>query len=328
MKPYKMKPSFLILFAFFYINNSFAQYSDWNALDRVIDNSNFEDPLETNTNRKKILLITESSLYLTTLAGLNSLWYKDYPVSRFHSIDDNEEWLQMDKAGHMTASYYMGVAGIKAYDWAGFNRKEAIWYGGLSGSIFLSIVELLDGFSEQWGASSGDLVANTIGSALCISQALLWDEQKIQLKYSYLPTRWAEENSSQLGKNHLERALKDYNGQTYWLSFNLKSLLEIDNDKFPNWLSLSLGYGAHFMKNPYPEELKSRPLWSPSPHYQGRVRQYYLSFDIDLNRIKSKSKFVNSVLHTFGFVKFPMPRLEFIGNDVIFHPGFYIPVIK
>ena len=72
---------------------------------------------------------------------------------------------------------------------------------------------------------SGDLIANSIGSALCISQALYWNEQKILLKYSYRPSQWAEQNPKQLGKNHLQRALKDYNGQTYWLSFNMKSLL-------------------------------------------------------------------------------------------------------
>ena len=35
----------------------------------------------------------------------------------------------MDKIGHASASYYMGVAGIEAYKWANFRRKQAIWYG-------------------------------------------------------------------------------------------------------------------------------------------------------------------------------------------------------
>ena len=50
----------------------------------------------------------------------------------------------------------VGMAGIKAYQWAGFNRKNAIWYGGMTGSLFLTInCEILDGTSKQWGASSG-----------------------------------------------------------------------------------------------------------------------------------------------------------------------------
>ena len=138
-----------------------------------------------NNKRKNILLISEGVAYTATLIGLNSLWYKDYPRSNFHFINDNGEWLQMDKMGHMTSSYYMGVAGIEAYRWAGMSEKQAIWYGGLSGSFFLTAVEILDGFSAEWGASSGDLLANTLGSALCVSQEIYWNEQKIQLKYSY-----------------------------------------------------------------------------------------------------------------------------------------------
>ena len=74
----------------------------------------------------------------------------------------------MDKVGHLTTSYFVGVLGIKTYQWAGFSRKQSIWIGGLTGTFFQSAVEILDGFSEKWGASSGDLVANSLGSLLAI----------------------------------------------------------------------------------------------------------------------------------------------------------------
>ena len=218
----------------------------------------------------------------------------------------------MDKMGHLATSYYMGVTGIKAYKWAGVNKKEAIWYGGLSGSFFLTAVEILDGFSAEWGASSGDLIANSIGSALCISQALYWNEQKILLKYSYRPSQWAEQNPKQLGENHLQRALKDYNGQTYWLSFNMKSLFQIDNENFPNWLSLSLGYSGNGMISALQKENQPQ-----------RKRQFLLSLDIDLNKIKTKNKTLNSVLHTFGFLKFPAPAVELKKGKLYFHPIYY-----
>ena len=91
-------------------------------------------------NKKNILLISEVAAYTTALVGLNHLWYAGYPRSEFHFINDNCEWLQIDKVGHMTASYYTGVVGIKAYEWAGFNRNKAIWYGGMTGSFFLTII--------------------------------------------------------------------------------------------------------------------------------------------------------------------------------------------
>ena len=41
-----------------------------------------------------------------------------------------------------------------------------------------------------------------------------------------------------------------------------------------------------------------------------RKRQFLLSLDVDLTRVKTKSKILNTVLHSFGFIKFPMPTLE------------------
>jgi len=265
-----------------------------------------------NKKRRNILLISEASAYTVALVGLNQLWYAGYPRSSFHFINDNGEWLQMDKMGHMTASYYTGVAGIKAYQWAGFSRKNAIWYGGMTGSFFLTIIEVLDGTSKEWGASSGDLIANTTGSLLSIGQALRWDEQRIQLKYSYSPSKWADKNPEQLGGNHLERALKDYNGQTYWLSFNMKSLLNIEQEEFPNWLNLAVGYSGNNMTNPYHEEGDDE-----------RKRQYLLSLDVDLTRIKTKSKTWNSILHTFGFLKFPAPAVQYRDGNIFFNPIYY-----
>ncbi len=46
-------------------------------------------------------------------------------------------------------------------------------------------------------------------------------------------------------KNWAITLLKDYNGQSYWLSFNVFSFLDIE--KIPKWLYLSLGYGGEGM---------------------------------------------------------------------------------
>ena len=303
-----MRLLFLILSTYLFLE---VDAQDWNL--SKVSNGGWEIDQSYSLNKKKrnILLSSEASLYTISLVGLNQLWYADYPRSKFHFINDNQEWLQMDKMGHASASYYIGVAGIKAYEWAGFSRKNAIWYGGMTGSFFLTIIEVLDGTSEAWGASSGDLIANTTGSLLAIGQALKWNEQRIQLKYSYSPTKWAAKNPEQLGSSHLERALKDYNGQTYWLTFNLKSLFNIENENFPNWLSLALGYGADSMIKPYPEDSENV------------YRQYFVSFDVDLNKFKTNNKTVNSVLHTFGFLKFPVPTLEFTNGHLFFHPIYY-----
>jgi len=287
-----MKLLFLILFSF----QSFLSYT-YNNIEKY----------EQDIKKTRILLIGQSLSYTGTLLSLNSLWYKDFPKSSFHFINDNEEWLQMDKIGHITTSYHMGLNGIKAYKWAGFNRKAAIWYGGLSGSFFLTTIEVLDGFSKEWGASKGDLLANTIGSALCISQELLWKKQRVQIKYSYSRSRYIGMNNKQLGENLLQNFIKDYNGQKYWLTFNLHSFLS-SYKLVPNYLGFSIGYSGNGMIHPY--------------HIQGdpvRNREFFFSFDIDLNRIKTKSKFVNSIFQSFGFLKFPMPGIKLSKNKISFH---------
>jgi len=309
---------FILGFLFFFLCFTCKSQGDGEVPNNKKTTIVFSAEEKSNNQKLKILLITEGVTYTATLLGLNSLWYKDYPRSSFHWINDNKEWLQMDKMGHMASSYYMGVAGIKAYQWAGVSKKESIWYGGLSGSFFLTAVEILDGFSAEWGASTGDLAANTLGSALCISQALYWNEQKILLKYSYHPSQWAKQNPKQLGETHLQRALKDYNGQTYWLSFNIKSLFKLKKECFPNWLSVSVGYSGNKMTTPYQEYSKPNGNWSPQ-----RTRQYFMSFDIDLNKIRTKNKTLNSVLHTFGFLKFPAPTVELKKGKMYFHPIYY-----
>ena len=69
----------------------------------------------------------------------------------------------MDKFGHASTSYYGGVNGIKLYKWAGLEYKKAVWVGGLTGLLFNSTIEILDGFSANWGASLGDVFANSSG---------------------------------------------------------------------------------------------------------------------------------------------------------------------
>ena len=304
-----MKRFFLILFCFIFITLS-AQ----DLKTPTYQNKGLDIDLASTVDKKKrnILLISEAAIYTGALVTLNQLWYADYPRSSFHFINDNAEWLQMDKLGHMTVSYYWGVAGIKAYKWAGMKRKNAIWYGGLTGTFFLTAIEVLDGQSEQWGASSGDLLANTTGSLLAIAQALKWNEQRIQLKYSYSPSEWANKNPEQLGENHLQRTLKDYNGQCYWLSFNLKSLFDIQYINFPQWLNVAVGHGANGMVSPYQKDKDSQ-----------RKRQFLLSLDVDFTRVKTKSKILNTVLHSFGFIKFPMPTLELSNGKLHAHPIYF-----
>jgi hypothetical protein len=69
--------------------------------------------------------------------------------------------------------------------WTGISRKKRLWIGGLSGVYYQTVIETLDGFSSQWGWSWGDFAANIAGSGMFIAQELAWDEQRIQMKWSF-----------------------------------------------------------------------------------------------------------------------------------------------
>lgn len=254
-----------------------------------------------NKKRLRTVIVTESVTYTATMAGLYGLWYKNEPSSSFHTFNDNKEWLQMDKVGHGVASYYTGLAGYHALKWVGVEKKKSIWYGGTLGLFFLTSVEVFDGYSSAWGFSWGDVGVNAAGSGLFIGQQLLWDEQRVLLKYSYHKSNYADLRPNVFGETLIQNAIKDYNGQTYWASANIASFLG-ENTAFPKWLNFAVGYGADGMVGAFNNDFDSSIK---------RYRQYYISLDIDLTRIKTKSKFFNTVFGAFGFIKFPMPTIEF-----------------
>jgi hypothetical protein len=272
-----------------------------------------------NKKRLTTVLVVGASAYVGGMLVLYNQWYKDYPQSKFHFIDDRQEWLQMDKFGHITTSYYMGLIGYSSLRWAGVSENKSIWYGGMTGMLFLTTIEVMDGFSAQWGASPSDMVANVIGTSLFMGQQFAWHEQKMMMKFSYHSTTYAQYDPAQLGSTWAQSILKDYNGQTYWLSANISSF-GLQHTRFPKWLNIAGGYSADGMTGPYvnPTEYNGAPV-----PYSERLRQYYIAPDIDLSRIPVKSKTLKLIFNALGFIKIPMPTVEFTKNGVKFFPLYF-----
>ena len=257
--------------------------------------------------------VTAGTLYTASMIGLYQLWYADYPKSSFHFFNDCGQWLSMDKIGHTMASYWIGRIGYESLRWSGIERKKAIWYGGTWGLAYLTSVEIFDGFSEEWGASPCDMVANTLGTAIFIGEQLLWDDQRLTFKISFSPSDYASYRPDLLGENFIQQMLKDYNGQTYWLSGSIGSFLP-ESSKFPRWLGLSLGYSGEGMlgARSNPPDYNGEPL----PDFE-RYSQYILSLDIDLTKIRTKNETLRLLLNMVGFIKFPFPAVEFNRIDKV-----------
>ena len=259
-----------------------------------------------NSTRKKAVYISEAAVLGTTLIGLNQLWYKDYDKSNFHFINDNEDWLQMDKLGHLYSSYHLGRIGAEALQWSGASKKEQLIYGSTIGLGFLTVVEVFDGYSSEWGASSGDIIANVSGTALYVSQELLWKEQRITPKFSYHKTNFPSLRPNTLGETPVEQVLKDYNGQNYWLSFNLYSFTKFEF--VPKWLNLAVGYGGSGMLFGTQKDAFANGF------IQDEYRQFYLSLDVDLTKIQTNSHFLKTVFSVFNTIKIPAPTLQLNSN--------------
>lgn len=268
----------------------------------------FLTPSDTlNKKRQNTVIVTETALASATLLGLNQIWYADYPRSKFHFINDNNEWLQMDKVGHMYSAYHLGRFGAEMLNWSGADQKKQLIYGAGLGFAFLTAVEVLDGYSSQWGASPGDIIANATGTGLYVSQELLWKEQRIIPKFSFHTTQYASMRPNLLGKSLNEQILKDYNGQTYWLSVNLHSFAK--ESKIPKWLNVAFGYGAEGMISGNVQD--DIPISVENPE---RYRQFFLSFDVNLAKIDTKSHFLKTIFSVFNTIKIPAPTLEYSAN--------------
>lgn len=266
---------------------------------------NFFKPSDTlNTKRQTSVLVTEAVLASAALVGLNQLWYADYPKSDFHFINDNKQWMQMDKMGHMYSAYQVGKFGAEALNWSGATQKQQLIYGATLGFVFLTAVEVMDGFSSEWGASTGDVIANAAGTTLYVSQELIWKEQRIIPKFSYHKTKYSDYRPDLLGSTTSEQILKDYNGQTYWFSVNLFSFSK--KSKIPKWFNIAFGYGAEGMLG---ENSVKNQLILPTK--QENYRQFYLSLDLNLAKINTKSQFLKAVFSVLNTVKIPAPTLEY-----------------
>ena len=105
--------------------------------------------------------------------------------------------------------------------------------------------------------------------------------------------------------------LKDYNGQTIWLSFNVKSLFLNNESNFPSWINIALGYSAEGMTGGFYNATSYKGKQIPE---FTRTRQFVLSPDIDLTRIPTKNKFLKTTLKVLSFIKIPMPAVMLDSN--------------
>lgn len=262
----------------------------------------FAQPIDSvsTINKKKLrsFIIISGTGYAATLAGLNEVWYSDSKRQSFTFFNDNAEWKQVDKVGHFYSAFYFSYGTSKGLQWSGVQKNTSDLWGAAVGFLVLLPVEIMDGFSADYGASTGDLLANALGAGFYLGQSRLWNEVRIHPKFSFQRTRYPPLRADDvLGNGLASEFIKDYNGQTYWLSFDIDRFL-----RFPKWLNFTVGYGANGM-------VYARDGQNSDGGYEA-IRQYYIGIDFDLSQIKTKSKALNTVLFVINMIKLPAPAIE------------------
>ena len=152
-----------------------------------------------------------------------------------------------------------------------------------------------------------------VAEGMLVAQELAWNEQRIQMKWSFHRKRYNDPQLSArsnelFGTSSIERFLKDYNGQTYWLSTGIKPLFPKSN--IPPWMQISIGTGVEGVfgaRKNFSE--KDGTITFDRPDIK-RVRQWYLAPDVDLSKIKTRKKSVRLIRDMLNVIKFPAPALE------------------
>lgn len=291
----------LVLLSFLFIGWLIPSYT--NAQFILTDSLPFQ--------KKKIssLAITSAAVYSTGMLALYQVWYKENARQDFHFFNDNAEWKQVDKVGHFYSAFYLSSLSAKGINQCGISARKSATLGAITGFATLLTVEVFDGYSQAYGASIGDLVANATGSSFYWLQQHWWKETRIQPKFSFHRTQYASLRPNVLGNSLATELLKDYNGQTYWLSVDMDKFIQ-----FPKWLNLAVGYGANAM-------VYANDETNTMNGYTAR-REYYLALDIDLTSIKTRSRFLKSTFRLLSAIKLPAPSLR-ISKDGLDFLYFY-----
>lgn len=279
---------------------------------------NAGSPTSTDIHQGRLIGVVVSSavFYTATMLLLRKTWYKKRVP--FHHFNDNGEWLQMDKVGHAATAYLMSRGGYELFRWTGVNDRAATITGGALALLFQTTLEVLDGTAEGWGFSGGDMVANVAGTALFVGQQYTFGNQPVQLKYGWRKSIYAPYRPNLLGKTTGIQLLKDYNAQQYWLSLNIASTFPV-GPSFPRWLNVAVGYSGSGMTGghenpPYVDAAGKSVEFT-------RRRQFYLSPDADLSRVRQFSATTQRFVGMAQFFKIAAPSIEYNRvNGVRFHP--------
>jgi hypothetical protein len=155
---------------------------------------------------------------------------------------------------------------------------------------YQTYVEVLDGYGINFEFSPYETYAQTLGVVYYLATQFSPFLQNFVPKFNYYPSSWF----GGLPKAASQTPIDDYSAWNFWLTINIPNLTKgALKPIWPDWLNLSLGYGARNLDDP------------------GEARIVTLSLDYNLvELLPDGGPTWNWFKQTLNFFKFPSPTIE------------------
>lgn len=286
----------LFIFAFVVSFNFQSMAENWNDTTQSLHIEPKRDQQKLNYSR--LALVTGSVIGVGAAVHIyqyNS-WWKNYRKP-FHFQEDLIYGRSVDKVGHFWGAAFSSFILARSYKWAGLNNTQSYWVGAIGGSIFQLFVEFQDGFS-QWGFDRVDAAADIAGGFYPLLQYYVPELNVLNIKASYYPRQLGKTGNIP-GQKHV--LIDDYEGQTFWLTFDTSTLLSKDLD-FLKYFGLAVGYSV-------------RDLHDNSKQYGILL----IALDYNLKKIiPQKGEFLKALSEGLNYFKFPSPAIQISPKVIMF----------
>jgi hypothetical protein len=224
--------------------------------------------------------------------------YWNEPKSKFHTFNDwyNAD-MNIDKLGHIYAGILLSKTAYKVLKATNVPENYAVVSSTLSSIFFQTQIEIHDAFYEKWGWSWWDFGTNVFGAIYPHLQNHFKPLQTINLKWSYHP-------SPALRKGWYDHWIKDYEGYTFYLTFDVHSMLPEPVDRYwPKWLNIAIAYGVEKVK-------LGKNIWNSSGRPLGD-KEWFIALDYSLLKLfNPQSKTLREILDLLDNFHFPAPAVR------------------
>ncbi|MCB9653331.1 MAG: DUF2279 domain-containing protein [Deltaproteobacteria bacterium] len=200
---------------------------------------------DTDASNPWVVVGVSSAIVGTIMVWGSQAWW-DHGLEPFHWRDTGYFGRETyaggaDKLGHFYATYLLVHGAASIYGALGVPKTRAAWLAGCGVFLTANWIELIDGFTE-YGFESGDVVANSLGTALGVLTTLSPEvDAVVGARIGYAPTRDFLAHDKTVLK-----WINDYSGMLFYLDLKMNGVFSL-LDRDPGfWRYVLLGpvYGT------------------------------------------------------------------------------------